>query len=147
MVQECLQPVFEQHKLSKYGFLLKQITHPLATSKQHYFKTAWVFADTRSPLWAEVNDVFFNPHAKPIDDDRVGVALGYPEVSRSFAGESKFSAVDLTEMGELEVEMGRRVCSVRAFDFRCGSEHFGNLVPYFERCAAAAKEVGTVLRM
>ncbi|KUJ17664.1 uncharacterized protein LY89DRAFT_684644 [Mollisia scopiformis] len=50
MVEQCLKPVMQAYKLSRYGFQLHQITHPMHTTAHSGFQNAWVFADTRLAL-------------------------------------------------------------------------------------------------
>lgn len=143
LIEKCLKPVIEEYKLSKYGYRLQQITHPIRTAIDGGIQHAWIFADTRSSLWQEVMELFLTPHADPIDERRVGAALGYPIDS----GAATFEAFDCTEMEYLHSVTGQDICCVTAYKFRCndGHEHFMNLMNYGERCAWAAKEVGTIL--
>ncbi|KAE9365222.1 hypothetical protein N431DRAFT_97124 [Stipitochalara longipes BDJ] len=145
MVQQCLEPVMKQYKLARYGFQLQQITHPVPTTVHRGFQNAWVFADTRSSLWPDVEEVFLTPNKGPVDEKRVGVVLGYPV----HHGGRDFRAVDYTEMDDLRITTGKDVCCVSAYEFTClpGTEHFKELILHFQRCFEAAEEVGTHIRM
>lgn len=41
--------------------MAQQITHPLPTEVHWGFQYGWVFADTRSPQWTDVQTLFLTP--------------------------------------------------------------------------------------
>jgi len=148
MVQKCLKPVVEKYKLARYGFHLQQITHQMPTTAHHGFQNGWVFADTRSSLWPEVNYLFLTPNTRKADEDRIGKALGYP-IDSAIGRGSTFRAVDYTEMDDIKAATHKEVCCVSAFEFFCGTGfgHFKDLMVHYNKCMTAAEDVGTLLKV
>ncbi|TVY19352.1 hypothetical protein LARI1_G003576 [Lachnellula arida] len=146
LVQVCLKPVIKKYRLARYGFHLQQITHPMPTTVHQGFQNAWVFADTRSPLWPEVKQVFLTPNRGKVDEYRVGMALGYP-IGRAVSDHSTqlyFRALDKTEMQDMKISAP---ISAYGFFTRAGEDHFAGILMHFDRCCQAAKDVGTKLEM
>ncbi|TVY52024.1 hypothetical protein LCER1_G004708 [Lachnellula cervina] len=146
MIQVCLKPVIKKYQLARYGFHLQQITHPMPTTAHQGFQDAWVFADTRSPLWPEVKQVFLTPNKGKADEDRVGKALGYP-IDRAVgiaSSRSSFCAVDMTEMHDMKSSI-----HITGYEFFTGTgeDHLADILMHFDRCRRAARDVGTKLEM
>ncbi|KAK7747839.1 hypothetical protein SLS53_001088 [Cytospora paraplurivora] len=80
VVCKYLVPVLERFDIESYGFKLHYIANDVKTdSPSGRFKGSWVFADTQSPLWPQVRDIFFSTDAEVItSESATAKALGYP---------------------------------------------------------------------
>ena len=94
-------------------------------------------------MFPEVTNLFVTPYAGQADDDRFGVALGFP----TRTGDRKFVTWDYTETNEMAGDTQRDVYCVAVYEFRCGRSRnlFDTLSLHFLRCKEAALHVGADL--
>lgn len=76
VVRECLIPVMDRYKIERYGFVVEKIMHSMPTKTTPVnFQGSWVFADTRSIHWPEVQRTFFTRSGRT-NEKRLGIILG-----------------------------------------------------------------------
>jgi hypothetical protein len=89
-MNEIFKPLIKKYDLKSYGFVFRQITHPTMIDigrpkAEKFWQGGWIFADTTSSLWPEVQNVLLpivqinvtRPDHNAYQD-RVGKILGYP---------------------------------------------------------------------
>lgn len=102
MVKKCLEPVIKSCQLKQYGFLLQQITHPIPTTNHWEFQNEWIFADTRSPQWNDVKNLFLTPHpGRKANEPTIEKALGYPINRKSPRRGKSIYYIDYTKRAKL----------------------------------------------
>ncbi|KAH8675477.1 hypothetical protein BX600DRAFT_432055 [Xylariales sp. PMI_506] len=149
LILKCLAPVIDRFNLMLYGFNLKYLGTDVLTSDLGHpgFKGDWVLADTRSDKWPLVQDIFFQPQPeRRFEESAVGEALGYP----ARAGDNTIRFTDETEHQVLLREIGPDVLCVDGMEFYCDGGNlrvWADINAFFRRCADAAKEAGTTLKI
>jgi hypothetical protein len=147
MVETCLRPVYNKHSLSSYGFELVQITHAGPTSVHWGFKDAWILADTRSPVWPEVQATMLASRSSTdkMDESRIGRALGYPVSSQ---GRMTVVYMDEGERRDLSKIVGEEVPEVYALEFSCseGNElEWRGIMKHYMACMRVVQAFGGTL--
>ncbi|CZR68948.1 uncharacterized protein PAC_18849 [Phialocephala subalpina] len=84
------KPIIATYNLESYGFALRQIMHPTMLNQGRpqpgkFWQGGWIFADTRSPIWPDVQNVLLPTAQMDVAykdlmtyEDKVGKCLGYP---------------------------------------------------------------------
>ena len=145
MVNACLRPVFDTYNLATYGFTLLQITHAGPTTAHWGFENAWLLADTRSPMWGEVQAAMVTPRSltDKMSELRIGRALGYPVSGQGH--QETVVYMDEREREDLSKLVGEEVESVIALEFFCpegNEEEWKNIIRHYFACMKIVEAYG-----
>lgn len=142
MVEECLKPAIQAQDLGNYGFILRQITHSLATTSHSDQQDGWIFADIRSALWQGVEAILLTPHpGQLVQQADVAKLLGRPAA----AGHRAVTYKDTVEQGIIDQQVAEEVCCVDAVEYSCGDgsqAEWDACLQHMARCSLAAQSVG-----
>ncbi|KAH6716653.1 hypothetical protein BKA61DRAFT_600182 [Leptodontidium sp. MPI-SDFR-AT-0119] len=165
LVNEVIKPILKKHKLKSYGFELRQIEHATMIEMGRpkpdmFWRGGWVFADITSPLWPDIQALFFSPAQLNIPraehdayQDILGKFLGYP-VPR-YPRQDNYNRVcymDETECEELARLSGNSEDEIQVIGFEYDDddgdvERWTKCLIHFENCRRAMKSVGSRLEL
>ncbi|KAG4416919.1 hypothetical protein IFR04_009929 [Cadophora malorum] len=90
LVTEVFKPIIKKYKLKTYGFELRQIDHATMVEMGRpqpdaFWRGGWIFGDVLSPLWRDIQGIFFTPtqihiarHEHDTYQDHLCKVFGYP---------------------------------------------------------------------
>lgn len=118
----------------------------------HGFKGSWILADTRSPSWHVVREMFVAMPTVPIPPPFMCVALGFPLQDENEDDEfyNKVEILDATEHTLLKDHFSQRMCRVGVLKIFCGqggAADWERIVEYYMACRDLAAMLGTELRL
>lgn len=125
VVLKCLVPLLDAFAIESYGFRLRYLPADVLTAgpRARARKGNWVLADTLSPKWPLVRDLFFKddrPAGRRVPARLVAAALGYPVDLRGGRAKCEVKLYDDTEERILKGMVEEKVCCVEALHFPCG---------------------------
>ncbi|KAK0118378.1 hypothetical protein ONS95_012667 [Cadophora gregata] len=166
LVNEVLKPVIKKYKLKTYGFELRQVDHATMIEMGRpepdmFWRGGWIFADILSPLWRDIQGIFFTPteihifsEECDIYQDKLCKVFGYPVrgFPRQEEGINRVQYMDETECGELAKVGGKSEDEVEVIGFEYedddgDEERWMKCLIHFESCQRAMKSVGSRLEL
>lgn len=120
----------------------------------HGFEGTWVLADTRSPGWHAVREIFVGMPTVRMPPPYLCTALGFPLQDRNEDGDDEFynkvEILDATEHALLKDHFSQHTCSVGVLKIFCGqggSADWERLAEYYMACKELAALLGTELTL
>jgi hypothetical protein len=125
VVLKCLAPLLDAFAIESYGFRLRYLPADVLTAgpRARARRGNWVLADTLSPMWPLVRDLFFKddrPAGRRVPARLVAAALGHPVDLRGGPAQYEVRLYDDTEERILKSAVDEKVCCVEALHFPCG---------------------------
>ncbi|KAH7391619.1 hypothetical protein BKA64DRAFT_725179 [Cadophora sp. MPI-SDFR-AT-0126] len=165
LVTDVFKPIIKKYKLKSYGFELRQIEHATMIDMGRpqpnmFWRGGWIFGDVLSPLWRDIQSIFFTPTETHIAgaehdtyQDKLCKILGYPVPGYPRqTNMNQLRYMDETECAELARSSGKNEDEIGVIGFEYEDDdgdqaRWTKCLIHFESCQRAMKSVGSRLEI